>query len=83
MFKIHRRVRMKKHFNIHVYQSDEEFSVFFKVDESKVSEDYEDDEIINLAVGSGKLDEEDAILVDSIEEISEEEYTEGVQGLRD
>jgi hypothetical protein len=74
---------MKKHFNIHVYQSDEEFSVFFKVDESKISEDYDDDEIINLAVDSGNLDEDDAILVDSIEEISAEEYSEGVQYLRD
>jgi hypothetical protein len=74
---------MKKHFNIHVYQQDEEFSVFLKVDESKISEDYDDDEIINFAVDSGKLDEDDAILVDSIEEISAEEYSEGVQSLRD
>jgi hypothetical protein len=73
---------MKKHFNIHVCQPDEEFSVFFKVDESKISAEYDDHEIIKLAVASGKLDDDDAILVDSIEEISEEEYTEGVQGVR-
>lgn len=73
---------MKKHFNIHVYRTNEEFSVFFKVDESKISEDYDDDEIINLAVDMGKLDEEDSEVVDSIEEISEEDYLEATQSLR-
>jgi hypothetical protein len=74
---------MKKHFNIHVYQLDEEFSIFFKVDATKISEDYNDEEIIKLAVESGELDDDDAILVDSIEEITQEEYSEAVQGLRD
>ncbi len=73
---------MKKHFNIHVYRDNEEFSVFFKVDESKISEDYDDDEIINLAVDLGKLSEDDSEVVDSIEEISEEEYSEGIQSLK-
>lgn len=72
---------MKKYFNIHVYGINEEFSVLFKVDESKVSEDYDDDDIINLAVDLGKLDEEDTEVVDSIEEISEEEYREITQNL--
>jgi hypothetical protein len=70
---------MKKYFNIHVYGIKEEFSVFFKVDESRVSDDYDDVDIINLAVDLGKLDEDDSEVVDSVEEISEEEYLEGVQ----
>jgi hypothetical protein len=72
---------MKKYFNIHVYGINEEYSVLFKVDESKVSEDYDDDDIINLAVDLGKLDEEDAEVVDSIEEISENEYREATESL--
>ena len=72
---------MKKHFNIHIYRSNKEFSVFFKVDESKISEDYDDDEIINLAIDLGKLDEEDSEVIDSSEEISEEEYLEGTESL--
>jgi hypothetical protein len=73
---------MKKHFNIHVYRTNEDFSVFFKVDESKISEDYDDDEIINLAVELSKLSEDDSEVVDSIEEISEEEYLEATQSLK-
>lgn len=72
---------MKKYFNIHVYGINEEFSVLFKVDESKVSEDYDDEDIINLAVDLGKLDEEYTEVVDSIEEISEEEFREVSQSL--
>ncbi len=65
---------MKRHFNIHVYRTNEEFSILFKVDESKIFEDYDDEDIINLAIDSGKLNEEDSDFVDSIEEISQEEY---------
>ena len=72
---------MKKHFNIHVFRTNEEFSVFLKVDESNLSKDFDDDEIINLAIDSEKLDKEDAELVAYIEEISEIEYWQATQFL--
>jgi hypothetical protein len=72
---------VKKYFNIHVYGANEEFTVLLKVDESKVSDDYEYEDIISLAVELEKLEEEYADIVDSIEEISEEEYRKTNQSL--
>ena len=63
-------------------RANEGFSVFFKVDESKISEDYDDDEVINLAVDLGKLSEDDSEVVDSIEEISEEEYMDSTHNFK-
>jgi hypothetical protein len=50
---------MKRHFNIHVYKTYDEFSILFKLDESKIIEDYDDEDVINLAIDLGELNEED------------------------
>jgi hypothetical protein len=71
---------MKRHFNIHVYKTYDEFSILFKLDESKIIEDYDDEDVINLAIDLGELNEEDLDFVDSIEEISAEEYLKSTQG---
>lgn len=72
---------MKKYFRIHTYHTDQECTVLLKIDESQVPENYEDDDIISLAIELEKLDEEYAEVVDSIEEISKDEYLEESQSL--
>jgi hypothetical protein len=73
---------MKGYFNIFVYRTNEEFSIFYKADESIVLENYGDVDIINLAIESGKLSKEDSYDVDHIEEISQVEYLEVAQTFR-
>ena len=70
---------MKKYFNIHVFGIGDESSVLIETDESEITENYNDDDIINLAIDLGKLTEEDADVVGYVEETSEEEY---LQALR-
>ena len=72
---------MKINFNIHVFRTNEEFSAFLNVDESKLPEEYDDEDIIKLAVDLGILGVHDSEEVAYIEEISQEEYWQATQGL--
>lgn len=72
---------MKKNFNIHVFRTNEEFSVFLDVADPDLPKEYDDEDVISLAVELGKLSEEDSEIVAYIEEISAEEYRQETRGL--
>ena len=62
---------MTKYFDVHVfYNRNNGFSVPVKSN----ADDCSDDAIITLALTQGKLDSEDAKLVDYVEEINVEEF---------
>ena len=64
-----------QYFDVHVFYSRKDgFSVPVAIPNRNEDQSYDDDEMIELAVAQGVLDAEDANHVDSVDEITEQEY---------
>lgn len=66
---------MAQYFDVHVFHSRKDgFSVPVAVLDRNVDDSFDDDDIIAQAVAQGVLDAEDAMYVDSVDDITEQEY---------
>lgn len=64
-----------QYFDLHVFHSRRDgFSVPVAIPHRSLNESYDDDDMIGLSVQLGLLDEEEAMYVDSVDEITEDEY---------
>ena len=64
---------MKKYFDLHVFYSRNNGFSFGLIIESE-DENLQEDFIIQQAILQGKVDSDDADMIDSVDEVSEEEY---------
>jgi len=66
---------MAQYFDVHVFHNRKDgFSVPVAIQDRNVDDSFNDDDIIAQAVEQGVLDAEDANYVDSVDDISEQEY---------
>lgn len=65
------------YFDIHVmYSRSNGYSLPFKAESDELDDDYTDDDVIELAMSKNEIDKGDAIHVDMVNEIPEQEYYE-------
>jgi hypothetical protein len=66
---------MAQYFDVHVFHSRKDgFSVPVAIQDRSEDDSFDDDDIIEQAVELGLLDAEDANYVDTVDEITSEEY---------
>jgi len=66
---------MAQYFDVHVFHSRKDgFSVPVAIQDRNEDQSFDDDDIIAQAVELGVLDAEDAMYVDSVDDITEREY---------
>ena len=66
---------MAQYFDLHVFHSRKDgYSIPMAILDREPEQSYDDDEIIEMAVRHKILDAEDANYVDTVDEISEQEY---------